>query len=114
MIAPGLNVVVQKSFLHEAPLEPDSDNAFFYSRRIFLTAPDSAPHGLAGRCVAHAILHTDLNRLPPAVRDGVRSEKVMPSPRRASCCVLRAVSVRFSTANRTQHWIAYPTFSAST
>ena len=35
-----------------------------------------APHGLAGHRVAHAILHTNLDRLPVAVRDGVRSEKV--------------------------------------
>ena len=71
--APGLDVTVDRSFLHDGA---GGDDGHLYSRRIFLTAPEGAPHGLAGHRVAHAILHTNLDRLPVAVRDGVRSEKV--------------------------------------
>jgi hypothetical protein len=66
------------------------DGGHLYSRRIFLTAPEGAPHDLGGHRVAHAILHTNLDRLPAAVRDGVRSEKVCcrPAPRQPTHTVL--------------------------
>jgi len=66
-------VVVDRSFLHD---EQGGTGDKLYSRRIFLTAPDGAPNALAGHRVAHAILHTNLDCLPAAVRDGVRSEMV--------------------------------------
>jgi len=68
----GLDVVVDRSCVHDG--EVGSGNV--YSRRIFLTAPQSCPDQLPGRRVAHAVLHTNLDRLPRAVSDGVRSEKV--------------------------------------
>ena len=71
------------------------EDARMYSRRIFLTAPDGSPHALGGQRVGHAILHTDLDRLPAAVREGVRAEKI-PFGRllmdhvRERCVLLRA------------------------